>query len=201
VTLLAANLIPRARRDAQRVAARARAWALVVAGVGVALAIAWGALFNTYAIDAADSAAQLERADADLRAADAELKTSRAELAGARRLLDAAREVRDHPDWSILLGAMSRRKGDGVALASLDIAPADLKPSQAAVTRPSRYALRIAGVARDHRAATAFSLMLESTGVFSRVSLTDTATRSVDGHEVVAFGVECSLDENAEDAP
>jgi len=31
-------------------------------------------------------------------------------------------------------------------------------------TRPSRYSLRLTGVARDHRAATAFSLELERTG-------------------------------------
>lgn len=199
--LMAANLIPKARRDAQRVVRRTRAWSLAIAGLAAALTIAWGALYNTYAVDAAASTAQLLRADADVRAADTELKSVRADLSSAQRLLDAAREVRDHPDWSLLLGAMTRLKGDDVALASLEIAPADAAPARAAAARPSRYSLRISGVARDHRAATAFSLQLEQTGVFSRVSLTDTSSQAIEGRELVAFGLECTLDENSEGQP
>lgn len=193
--MLSANLIPAARREALRVASRARLWAGVLAAASACMAIACAALFNTVGVDADDLRAQLDRVAADHAAADTDLKRSRADLAASMRLLGAASEVRDHPDWSALLSTMAALRGDQVVLATLDITPLDARAGEATVTRPARYALRLSGVARDHKAATSFSLLLERTGVFSRVTLTDTTSQLVGERAVVAFGLECALDE------
>lgn len=193
---LSANLIPRARRDAQRAATRIRRWAAVLCAVLLACGIGYMAMLNTVGVGADDTAQLLDRVAEDIAAAEGELKLAHAGLASASRMLDAVQEVRDHPDWSALLSSMTAMRGDNIVLGSLDLTPVDAKTGQPTVSRPARYALRLSGLARDHHAATTFSLMLEETGVFSRVTLTDTTTQSIGDKVVVAFGIECSLDES-----
>lgn len=195
------NLIPKRRLTALRVRARARLWwgvgAVYVAALGSVYAGLRGAVGN----DAHDVQAQLDRMATDMNGADAELKQSRAQLAAATRLLGSVQELRGHPDWSALLEAISAMRGEDVVLGSLELAPEMEKGDGPLVSRPSRYALRLTGLARDHRAATSFSLELERTGVFSHVTLTDTSAQTIGDKVVVAFGVECAMDETGGDAP
>jgi hypothetical protein len=194
---LSVNLIPRARLEAQRVSSLVHTWAAVLGATAALLAIAYAALLNTVAGDAEGMEAQMDRAASEHGVAEAELKAARAELASASRLLSASQEVRDHPDWSALLGAMAAMRGDDLVLGTLDLSPVGAVQGQVTVTRPSRYMLRMSGLARNHRAATTFSLMLEETGVFERVTLTNTSSQMVGERPVVVFAVECSLDEIA----
>ncbi len=92
-------------------------------------------------------------------------------------------------------------RGENIVLGSLELTPEAAKGGTALSARPLRYSLRLTGLARDHRAATAFSLDLERTGVFSRVTLTDTTSQSIGDKMVVAFGVECAMDEAGGEGP
>jgi hypothetical protein len=195
------NLIPRRRLTALRVRVRARVWCGIGAVYVAALASVYAGLHGAVGSDAHDVQAQLERMATDMSGADAELKQSRAQLAAAVRLLGSVQELRGHPDWSALLQAISAMRGDDVVLGSLELKPEMEKADEPLVSRPSRYALRLTGLARDHRAATSFSLELEKTGVFSHVRLTDTSAQTIGEKVVVAFGVECAMDETGGEAP
>lgn len=195
---ISANLIPKKRLAAQRVTSRIRLWSGVLAMYVVALGGVYAAMHGTVGGDAADVQAQLAKISGEITTADAELTRSRAELANAARLLASAQELRDHPDWSALLQAISVMKGENVVLGSLELVPATDagKGKEPLVARPSRYALRLTGLARDHQAATAFSLHLERSGVFSSVDLTGTSAQEIGSKSVVSFGLECEMDES-----
>jgi Tfp pilus assembly protein PilN len=201
MTTLCANLIPRRRRAAQEVAARARLWTGVLSGALALAGIAYGVMMNMVGGDAADTRTELARVEQEIEAANTELTRARAELGAATGLLVAAQEVRDHPDFSLLLDALAARRSEDVVLGSVELIPRDIAASRVFLSRPSGYTLRLSGLARDHGAATAFSLMLERTGIFSRVTILDSSSEKMGEKAVVAFGVECSLDESGSPLP
>lgn len=196
-----ANLIPPARLQARRVTAAIRAWLGVGAACLVLLAGAYVALLSALGHDTQGQNAELTRAATETASAQNDLKNARAELAGLTRRLAAAQDIRAHPDWSILLATLGSIRGDDVVLAAIDLTPA-LPPGAGPTTsRPSVYQLNLTGLARDHRAATAFSLAVERTALFSRVRLTDTTAQTVNRRDVVAFSIECTLQEPGSAAP
>lgn len=198
---LSANLIPRRRLAARRVSNRMGVWGGVV-GAGAVTAVLCGFLLRAAGPnDSNDIQSQLERVAAETSASEEGLKVARAELAAATRMLASAQELRDHPDWSALLQSISHMRGENVVLGNFEITPENAKSGVPFFSRPLRYSLRLSGFARDHRAATTFSLDLERTGVFAAVRLTDTTTQTIGEKQVVSFGIECVMDEQAGGAP
>jgi hypothetical protein len=194
-----ANLIPASRMRARRTAGALRTWAAVNCAGALALAATWGVLAGTRDRGVETLRAQLGQAQASASDAQAALKRTSAELAGLTRQLGAAPDVRERPEWSVLLAALGRVRDEAVALTSFELAPAAPGRPGAKPGLPPRYQLHLSGLARDHRAATGFSVAVERTGLFSHVRLTDASAKSVAGGTVVSFSIDCVLDDTGGD--
>jgi len=194
------NLIPASRLRARRNAAAVRAWAGVNC-MGVLLLVGtWGVMTGIRDPATDTLQAQLDQAETSIRDAQTEVKRASTELAGLTRQLSAAPDVRERPEWGVLLSTLGAVRGGAIALVALDLSPlasaaAAKAPVAARAGLPSHYQLRLSGLAQDHRSATGFSLAVERTGLFSQVRLTDATTQSVGGVVVVAFSIECVLDD------
>lgn len=194
------NLIPAARLRARRTAATIRAWATVHGASAVVLAAAWGLLAATRDQSPTALRAQVDQAVASVEEAQAGVKRATAELAALTRQLASAPDVRERPEWGVLLTLLGSVRGDAVSLGSLELTPAVQNRPSTRAGLPSHYRMRLTGLARDHSAATGFSLAVERTGLFSQVRLTDATSQSVRGGTAVAFIIECELQDGPEGA-
>ncbi|MBC7771578.1 MAG: PilN domain-containing protein [Pyrinomonadaceae bacterium] len=194
MNILNVNLIPRKRLAARRVRACLRWWAVFsmgyvvfVGGVSALVITATTPQEDPHTKDAAGTAVQIA-------SVKDRLAQSRAELTAITRRLAGAREVQGHPDWSVLLNLIAAKRGEGLALASLELLPAG-EGGGGGTGRPMSYSLRLTGLGKDHTQIAEFALRLEQAGLFSQVVLKDTAAKQLATRSVVSFGIECSLRE------
>ncbi len=193
-----ANLIPESRLRARRTGTAIRTWLFVHCVCIAVLGATWGVLAGMRNSEADTLRKQLNLAKANTTAAQTELKRASTELANLTRQIAAVPDVRQRPEWGLLLGTLGSVRGDAVALSNFDLSPFDSvaqKPGTARTGLPSRYQLKLSGLARDHRSATAFSLAVERTGLFSQVRLTDATAQNITNGTAVAFSIECTLED------
>lgn len=110
------------------------------------------------------------------------LDSLKVQLVGLEAKIAADKAIGQHPDWSILLSILAQARGQAINLSLIDLSALNqaststlTKTSTASLStpRPSRYSLRIGGIASDHPALTSFILRLESLGIFDRVALAE----------------------------
>ena len=114
-----------------------------------------------------------------------------------RTNLQRVLQVSKRPDWSILLGAISRSLGDDVVLNAIDCTEetAAAPPTAACVDAvPERF--RIGGIGRSQQSVMQVVLRLEELRFFSHVQLVQTSPQSLHGHEGVGFQLVCDLQDN-----
>ena len=205
------NLIPAPRRAARRrrqhmcyCAAGCAAWALLsLAAAGFAHAL-WPSGDPRAAERLAEVTAEMQRTERAVAALHSQ-------LAAARSTLRANQAIACQPDWSILLGLLGQQVGDNVVLKSCNVrtgarpvAPRrgeprrvggrpEPEPSPAAGEAP--FVLEASAIAVDHASANRFVLRLEQTGLFSKVTLLDTAREPFFDRNAIAFRLECTLNQ------
>ena len=189
------NLVPPARRAAFDRSDRFARWAIILVAYALVLSIAWLVLAHLQGPQSSDLAARVRILRAECEESQSAAKTLRTQLAAAQIELNAARIIGEHPDWSILTGLLARIRTDDLVFESLTIQPsqgqADLKKPG---VPPRSYDVRISGFGRSHRDVTQFTLRLEDTKLFSRVTLGDTrSARREDGSESISFVADCTL--------
>lgn len=193
------NLVPRKRRAARRIHSCIRAWTVV--GVAYIIIVSGACALVISATTPNDDPLQRDASGVAVQIAASKdrLTQTRAELANVTRHLAAAREIQGHPDWSVLLSLIAANRGDGLALASLELHPASSsasgsRDSQAVLSeRPTSYSLRLTGLGKDYDQITQFAIRLETVGIFSRVVLKETLAKQLATRSVVSFGIECTL--------
>lgn len=197
------NLIPASRLQARRTAAAARMWVGINCAGVLVLAAVWALMASTRDSGAEKLETQVSQLDASIAEAQTALKKSSADLVNLTRQLAAVPDIRERPEWGVLLTTLGGVKGDSIALVTLDLVPYEAvlagqpKPVAGRAGLPSRYQLRLGGLAKDHRSATGFSLAVERTGLFSQVRLTDASSQTSKAGTVVGFTIECVLDDPA----
>ena len=102
------------------------------------------------------------------------------------RLLAHA-EATEHPDWSILLGFISRICGDSIVLEGFVLEQGE---------GTEHYEIAIAGVGRTQNAVTRFLLALERSGVFSNTALVKSG-RAAEG--AFTFAIACRIGDAPEE--
>lgn len=215
------NLIPAPRRAAKRRRVHLRrcvvgcaAWAVVSAGAAAVSRAVWRA-------DDPQAVERLAKVSQEMEQTERGIAAVRAKLAAAQATLRANQSIAAQPDWSIVLALMGKQVGNDVVLKNCLVRPsqgarngagAAARPdfrrgpvrgqsapsaATAASAQATPYVLETSGLAENHASANQFILRLEQTGLFSRVTLLDTARESfLDGNKV-AFRVECLLDQSA----
>lgn len=194
------NLMPRARCVAVRRSARVRFWGVALAGYGLLLAAGWAGALSMAAGSAQGVDRMVSEANAEAEAGEKMVKELRAEVSALSVKVGAARAIAEHPDWSILLGLIAGARGEDVVLETVDLSAAPVG-AKSAPGKPAAFVLRLAGAARTHQAVTQFTLRMESTGLFEKVSLGDTRAVDREGTALVAFQVECSLTDGGRKQP
>lgn len=187
------NLIPASRLRARHRATRLRLWAVVLGVYVVVLGAAYGWMYVNWGEKRSNWTVALGQAEAEIESANQALALRRASLAEAEASLRANRAVGDQPDWSMLLGLLARRLGDDIVLESLSLRPPESARNAAPGAPPVAPIVAIGGLARTHAAVSRFTLGLEETGVFSRVTLQDTRRTNLPRGEAVGFRVEAAL--------
>jgi len=197
------NLVPRKRRAARRVRTCLRAWAAF--GVAYIVFVIGACALMVAAMTPPEDPIHSDPAGlaAQIASAKEKLAESRTKLAAISRQLAGAREVQGHPDWSVLLSLIAARRGDDLALSSVELRPAGAATNgtreapAGLVARPTSYSLVLTGLGKDHNAVAQFALRLELEGLFSQVVLKDTVARQLATRSVVSFGIECTLRDGA----
>lgn len=208
------NLIP-----APRLAERRRRQHLRYCVAGCA---AWGMLSLAAACMAhavwrpgdPEAARRLAEVNQEVQQTERASTALRAKLAAAQSTLRANQAIACQPDWSILLGLLGQQVGDRVVLKSCNVRPSTARaaaqaprraeprrvaarpePQSAAALEAPPFVLEASGIAVDHASANEFVLRLEQTGLFSRVSLLDTAREPFFDKNAIAFRLECALNQ------
>lgn len=198
-TIRGVNLLPLARRRAARRRLRTRLWAAVGA--------AWaGTIIAVYI----PFAATKQREDAAIEGGMAQvsqridsatkiLAALRSQNLAAVTTLTAARAVADHPDWGVLLDMLGRTRGEGIVLERVELTPVSPSsaraqaPADPAVPHSGGLAIGIEGAGESPSAVTEFTLKLERSGLFDRVTLLETKARSLRGSDRTSFKLQCTI--------
>jgi len=217
------NLIPAPRLAAKRrrahlhcCAAACVCWSVLSLGVaGLAHAI--------WREEDPQAAERLAKVNEEMQRTDRVIAGLRAELAATQSTLRANQTIATQPDWSIMLGLLGQQVGDDIVLKSCRVRPSSVARSVAPAARrgvpraaapaaadaanvpqpsePPPFALDVSGMALDHAAANKFLLRLEQTGLFTKVSLLDTAREPFFDKNAVAFRLECALNQSPPQDP
>ena len=213
------NLIPAPRLAARRrrqhlcyCAAGCAAWAVLsLAAAGLAHAV-----WRPGDPQVAQRLAEVNQETQKTERTTAALRT---QLAAAQSALRANQAIACQPDWSIMLGLLGHQVGDRVVLKSCNVRQATARvaapsprraeprrpggraePEPAAVPEAPPFVLEASGIAVDHASANKFVLRLEHTGLFSKVTLLETAREPFFDKNAIAFRIECALNQSAHDS-
>ncbi len=197
--MLAANLLPMSRRRASAREDRAVLWMFVVAGLAAALMAATMLIrVSSRSSTAAATARELTGVQAELERLGTLVAESKSRAQKSDSMLAAARAIADHPDWSLLLNLLGKLRGDQVDLAR--VALGYRKPE--ANTKPGAklgrgYWVRITGQATDQAAVAKFAVRLEDSGLFDKVTLTESKKGTGVGDTLVDFQIDAAIEDQA----
>ena len=210
------NLIPRARLQQRRCAARIRLWMIITPVCASLLAGAYGWVRAAWSSNVDALRADIGNADTSIQTAEREDAAARARIAELQPRYRAARAVGEQPDWGTLLTLIASRLGREAVLNACTLSPSVDAPAAAASPkgaakaadpkakdwgRPEKFTLALSGLARTQEAVSAFVSGLEGAGVFDRVAIVEARRTAVSGQEGVAFRVECTLTDSVTEAP
>lgn len=177
----AVSLMPMPRMLASRCRKRRVLWILINAGAvaigGTATLAARSILLGDEYLSASSAAAAQSRLDSIL----AEHEAQTAELRSIETKLQAHAEATQHPDWSVLLGYISRIGASSVVLEMFSLVPGEAIGT---------YTVTLTGQAVSQNAVTEFLLGLERSGVFSETSLRASSRATTGGF---SFEIMCTI--------
>ena len=213
------NLIPAPRLAAKRRSAHLHCCAAACACWTVLSLGAAGLAHAIWREEDPQAVERLAKVNEEMRRTDRVIAGLRAELAAAQSTLRANQTIAAQPDWSIMLGLLGQQVGDDIVLKSCRVRPSSVARAVAPAARrgaprtaapaadaaqpaePPPFALDVSGMALDHAAANKFLLRLEQTGLFTKVSLLDTAREPFFDKNAVAFRLECALNQSPPNDP
>ena len=185
----AVNLLSPARLAARHRRRRIRSW---VVGVGMYAALLVAIWMGARVLTGGAGqtlASQIDRTERRITQSKQRMAALQPKLAEARTTLAASRAVGEQPDWSLLLGLLSKLLDERTVLTNCRLEPLDDAPR----TAEGPYRLHISGMGRTQVAVSAYMLRLEESGLFDKVTLVDTQTEPFRQGEAVGFRIECRL--------
>jgi hypothetical protein len=207
------NLIPAPRRLAKHRRAHLRycaagcvAWAALSLGAAVVAHVVWRA-------EDPEAAVRLAKVTEETQRTERVIAGLRQQLTVAQSTLRGNQAIVLQPDWSILLGLLGQQVGNDIVLKTCNVrqsaarapaarvaprpgAPRAGEAASGGAVEPPPFVLEASGMALDHASANQFVLRLEQTGLFSKVSLLDTAREPFFDKNLIAFRLECTLNQS-----
>ncbi|MFG0331485.1 MAG: hypothetical protein ACF8PN_16480 [Phycisphaerales bacterium] len=191
----AVNLIPIERRREKARRVRAGLWTGVTLVYGAVLIGVFTVARSRWGADPGRIDAEIQRLSVQSTASNEQIKSSKSELESLQRTIGAMRAVGDQPDWSALLGFVSRMAGSEIVLREVSLV---LDPSRD-VQGPGAFAalpansLAMQGFGRTQPDVNQFILKLEQAGFFRRVRLTETNRQPFLAGFAFQFKAVCNL--------
>ncbi len=190
--MIAVNLIPAARREAQARRRRLRLWGVGLGAYAGVLLLVHVLLFGQFAHpDGQRLETQRQRIEAARASAGRLAQAAREELADAQRQLQFVQSVGRQPDWGRLLEIVSGNLGEGLVLESCGLRRGG--KSEKAADAEQAIQLALSGLAKAQSDVSAYILRLEETKLFDRVRLIRTSAQTFENEKVVAFELECTV--------
>lgn len=202
--MMSVNLIPKAKRLRQQARRRREQWirflrfyAIVLAG-GCALAM----LPAHAAPPSLDSS--IARVDRRIETTTKALDESRRQLGALGKQFDLARAVGEHPDWSMLLGAIARARADDAVLESFDLSLARVEdkgiksdaakppPPNAKPLQRDIVFVKLTGLCSSPASCFQFAHALEQLALFERVVVKDTRSQLLGAMPATRFEIEAT---------
>jgi len=212
------NLIPSARQKARAKRRHLALWILsgvaycgILSTVYVACYVAWASPIRPME----DEIAKAEASESEMEHA---LNATKSQVDDLLQQLDSAHSVSHQPDWSTLLALVSDTLGPDIVLTKCDLkrTGGDLPTENASSSsakgasnttppkptnpkfkppppEPPTWSLIASGLGRSPASVSQFSLRLESTGLFERVTLIKTMREPFKDREATSFNIECQL--------
>jgi hypothetical protein len=202
--MINANFIPPARLTRARVQRLVRVWGIFLACYGAVLLIALPAGRMAMALPTSADIDARQRAEQRVKTATADRAKLRNQLTALAQRIEAADTAGNHPDHSLLLGALARVRGDDAAYSRISFvveqssskpAPIGDAKSKAPQRNTQRLRVVISGTAGGPSKIFELAQRLEALGVFSQVNIVQTRANSAPGEGQTAFELEAIADE------
>ena len=213
------DLIPAERRAARAQRRRVVRWGIAV-GAYAALVLVAGLglrMAGQHPEETHDS--EMRRAAERIELSGLASKQYGRDILRLQRQLDAAVTVGRHPDWSLLLAALAKARGEEVVLDGVELTPSKVEPAPskdavkdkgrsdkgvrgagAATAASAVYVLRMTGFARTAPKVFEFAHALESIGPLENVTIVKTQSSRVGTLDVTGFELTASISDRVEGA-
>jgi len=201
------NLISTDRLRARKQRAKIKRWFVICLIYSCVLLVGCGVYRVIWSLNAPGVDTELLDLHAQTQSLQEMIDRMQARLVESDLSLEANRELKEHPDWSLLLRFLTTMLGDDLFLRECDIqmlSPGAVQAVQATgqdrliqqVDGPaSQPAVRLSvkGMGRSLEAVSQFTLRIEQTQLFTQVKLVDTHIEPYHKGKVIVFRVQCTL--------
>ncbi len=168
---------------------------------GSVYAIMIGVVWTTYAATGARTYQALVTEQTEMAAHEKDVKDSlnqaRRQLTDTNQRKQVALQLRNRPDWSILLRMLSDELGDDITLREVTLtrptAAKDNQPKELQFLGPDAAILTIKGMGATQQAVSQFALRLQKQGLFTDVNMTRSGRETVGRLSGIGFELQCSL--------
>lgn len=198
------NLISTDRLRARKQRAKTKRWFAICLIYSCVLLVSCGVCRVVWGLNTPDVDTELLDLHAQTQSLQETIDRMQAQLVESEFSLEANRELKEHPDWSLLLRFLAAMLGDDLFLRECDIQMFSHSTAQAtgqerlvqqvdAPANPPAVRLSVKGMGRSLEAVSQFALRIEQTQLFTQVKLVDTRVEPYLTGKVIAFRVECTL--------
>jgi Tfp pilus assembly protein PilN len=193
----AINLVPESYRRRRLLRRATGRW--LVGGTVYAMMI--GLVWTTYALTGARAYRELVSEKTELAGREKDVKDSlnqaRRQLADANQRRQISLQLRNRPDWSILLQVLSDQLGDDVTLRDVALTrptvAKDNQPKELQFLGPDAAILTIRGIGTNQQAVSQFALRLQRQGLFNDVNMTRSGRETFGRLTGIGFELQCNL--------
>lgn len=192
------NLIPQARRQWRAARLAGHRWMALSASYGVVAALLWATYGSTGARDYLALASQSMEIQSREKLVKDSVASMQRQLNDAAQRRSVAEELRNRPDWSILLSLLGEEVGDEIMLRELQLAPVakasrETRPKEVHLLGPDEYKLSIRGIGMSQQAVSQFALRLQRLGLFDEVQMLRSGREPFGGGSGIGFELQCQL--------
>lgn len=201
------NLISAARLQTRKQRAQVKRWVVACSIYSAVLLVGCGVYRTAWGLNAPGVDTSLEDVQAQSRSIQEKIDRLQARLVALELSLQANRDLKEHPDWSLLLRFLATMLGDDLFLHECDVqaitpgiaqaakATANGRSNQQAESAvdPPAVRLTVAGMGRSLEAVSQFALRIEQTQLFTEVKLADTRAQPYHQGKAIAFRVVCTF--------
>ena len=201
------NLIPRGTQERLARRRRLRLWMLGLGTYAACLALAGAAIRIGLRSGASDVSRYIEAEVVKVRSFEGEQLKGKTVMASLRKQIDAANATGRHPNWGILLDAVSQALNaqtvlDNVELVKTKVEPVkdakpkvdDTKARKGASSPRTEFSILLRGRSQSVEAMGQMLVGLEKFKVFRQVKLGDNRRVEVGVDSIIEFQVSCFMD-------